>query len=361
MSLVSKWYVSVHNKAKGPYSDLQMREKIRTGEFKGDTLTYKEGEPDWLPLERQDIWTPGFVPKHPIEAKTARDWVLLVESPIKRGDYQQQGPFTLAEVEEKVEVGEVHLKDYCWKPGMKDWSPLIETHELGFPRKDKITFKEDEKRSGTVSTLELSEPEKAPKALDADLKWDLKSEMPDFVNVDDDISGLEAQKNEAKIFQKKLLPPIMDIDGEKKETITYLVLVALSFIGAFYFGSVNSRAVLDGVETLSDKLSNISRQIMPAGPKVSYVFLRELPLTRGTVLVKTDGRPGVSIKVRVQDEKGRSIKTLDGYSSLNVLADKNGEAFLRLKDFKVKVGQTYLITTRVGHLKATKTYFYSNN
>lgn len=364
MSLASKWYVSVQNKAKGPYSDLQMREKIKSGEFQPETLTYKEGEADWLPLDQQDIWTPGFIPKHAVEATNAKDWVLLVESPIKKGDYQQQGPFTVQEVEEKVQIGEVHLKDFCWRPGMTDWSPLTDTHELGFPRKDKITFSEKEECTETVTTVELSEKKAKPEKMDTELKWDLKSHMPEFVSPDDlvqkDDRKENFKENSIKFFQTKLLPPIIDTEGAKKETLYYLALVAVAFLGAFYLGSMNSRAILNGVETLGDKFTTLTSQIMPAAPKVSYVFLRELPLTRGTVLIKTDGKPGTNIRARVQNEKGKTIKTLDGYSSIGVIADKNGEAFLRISNFKVKVGETYLLTTKVGHLTATKTYFYSN-
>ncbi len=358
----NKWYISTQNKAKGPYTDLQMREKIQSGELKKDVLTYKEGEPDWLPLEQQDIWTPGFVPKHPLESKGAKDWILLVESPIKQGDYEQQGPFTQDEVTEKVEIGEVHLKDFCWRPGMEGWKALVETSELGFPRKEKITFEEKEDKAPTETSAKFFKGSGRDSAKEVTLEepfLNLKSQMPDFVPPENLIQK-ETREEPVKSFRTRFLPPIIDRQGERREVVLYLALVAACFLGAFYIGSANSTNVLKGVEAVGTGIANFAQKILPATPKVSYVFLRELPLTRGTILVKTDGKPGIEITARLKDEDGRVVRTLNGDRSLKLKANKNGEAFLGLSQFKVEVGKTYLVTTKAGQLTAKKTYFYSN-
>ncbi len=354
-SINNKWYVSIQNKAKGPYSDLQMREKIQSGEFKRDMLVYKEGETDWLSLEKQDIWTPGFIPKHPLETKDSRDWVLLVESPIKQGDYEQQGPFTRFEVEEKVKIGEVHLKDFCWRQGMQNWQPLVKTHELGFPRKEKITFKENKNSavSFTADFLKESKKDDTKK-----IALDFYDQIPEFVPPEE----LEQKKTKTdlvKVFKTKLLPPIIDKEGEQREIVSYLVLVAVCFFTAFYIGSYNSVNILKGIEFVGKGAASFAQKILPTTPKISYIFLRELALTRGTILVKTDGKPGINIIAKIKDENGTIIRTLDGKKSLTLKANENGEAFLGMSQFKVEVGKAYLLTTKVGQLTAKKTYFHS--
>lgn len=349
---MDKWYVSISNKAKGPYSDLQIRDKIKSGELQAETLSYREGEADWLPLEKQDIWTPGFVPKHPLESKESKDWVLLVESPLKKGDFEQQGPFTDLEVKEKIKIGEVNLKDFCWKPGMSTWKPLFETYELGLPRKDKITFLEDkEPEPIRASTLE------APKV-------EALSQMPQFiepenlvpaeVNKEGDFPFLEKKK----AVRRRLLPPI-ELVQEPKEIVLYLVLVAALFLGSFFVGYKYNQGILKSVQAVGQGLVAITRSVLPAPPAVSYVFLRELPLTRGTLLVKTDAPEASTITARVYDDGGVLVRTSKGKNGLTLKTNQNGEVFLRLKDFKVQNGKSYLVTAQVGALKAKKNYTYS--
>jgi len=351
---MDKWYVSISNKAKGPYSDLQIRDKITKGELSADTLSYKEGEPDWLPLEKQNIWTPGFVPKHPVEVKNAKDWVLLVESPLKKGDFEQQGPFTDIEVKEKIKIGEVHLKDFCWKPGMSTWKPLFETYELGLPRKDKITFVEDKK-------------EEPARASDFVAKAKILSQMPAFIEPEGVVPAdqktevpfeLNNKKNKKRALSKRLLPPI-ELAQEPKEVITYLILVASLFLGSFLIGYRYNQGILKGVQSLGQGLVSITKSILPAPPAVSYVFLREMPLTKGALLVKTDAPEGALVTARVYDDGGKMVRTLKGKRLLSLKTNKNGEVLLGVGQFKVQRGKTYLITSQVGSLKAKKNYTYS--
>ena len=55
---MDKWYISINSKARGPFSDGQIRDKIQKGELLAETLVYKEGALDWLPLNQQSLWSP---------------------------------------------------------------------------------------------------------------------------------------------------------------------------------------------------------------------------------------------------------------------------------------------------------------
>jgi len=349
---MNKWYVSISNKARGPFSDLQMRDKISQGEFKADTLSYKEGEPDWLPLEKQDIWTPGFVPDHPVATKSAKDWVLLVESPLQKGDYQQQGPFSDAEVKEKIKIGEVHLKDFCWKPGMANWKPLFETYELGLPRKEKITFVEDSKPTEEPHHASTFEEPRS-----------FGSQMPDFVEPNDVSVDTSNHIPAETVFKKKpksrkLLPPIEKAQ-DLNEILVYLVLVAALFLGSFYIGFKFNRTIIKSVQGVGSGVSSVVRSILPATPSVSYVFLRELPLTKGTLLIKTDAVANTRVFAKVYDDSGRLVRTLANKEELHLKTNNNGEVYMGLEQFKVTPGESYLVTARVGSLKAKKNYTYS--
>jgi hypothetical protein len=332
-----------------------MREKIKSGEYGKETLTYKEGEPDWLPLEKQDIWEPSFTPRHEVETKDSREWVLLVESPIKKGDFKQEGPYSKEEVLEKVEIGEVHLKDFFWKPGMDGWKPLLENMELGFPRKEQITFDNTDADEKLIISSDLTP--KADKLLEP--LPELKSDHGFIEKEDISIKGSQEKKPE--LSRPKLLPPLVDVYGERKEVVVYLFLVAALFLGAFALGSFSSTSILKAIEATGSGMVNISRKVLPEQPRVSYIFLRELPLTKGTILIKTDGDVGMDVVIRLKDEKGRFVKTVQGRNELKLKTNKNGEAFLPIENFQVQNGQNYFITTQAGRLTANKSYLYTNS
>ena len=140
---MDKWYISINSKARGPYSDGQIRERIQTGELVSDTLIYREGDLDWLPLRQQNLWSPmlkedeghSFIP-----SKDSKVWVLLVENPLKQGDFRQQGPFNQSDVIKKYDTGELQESDYVWRPGMKNWSKIKEMPELVLTRKRATRF-----------------------------------------------------------------------------------------------------------------------------------------------------------------------------------------------------------------------------
>lgn len=347
---MEKWYVSVQNKAKGPYTDLQMRKKIKEGTLKAETLTYREGDADWQPLEKQDIWSPSFTPKEGPQVRESQDWVLLVESPIKKGDYQQQGPFSEEEVKEKVETGEVHLKDYCWRPGMEKWQPLFESSELGLPRKDKIVFEEEKQE--TVESQNLDIPKKRTVA---------ESMMPDFLEphkVEADQGEYVEEMAEKKTKKTGLLPPLIDKEGERKEVFSFLFSVLALFLLSFSLGYYFNAELVRGMGFVGDKVSSFSKSLLSSGPQATGLFIRELPLSRNSFVLKTDAGEGAQIEVKLFAKTGKRVPLANGGQKLFLTTNKNGEVFLDLQSFKLKRGQSYLVSARTGNLTATKTFYY---
>lgn len=52
------WYYSLDGKQAGPITDTQLDEQIQTGEINWDTLVWKEGMKDWLPLKSARAGSP---------------------------------------------------------------------------------------------------------------------------------------------------------------------------------------------------------------------------------------------------------------------------------------------------------------
>ncbi len=212
----------------------------------------------------------------------------------------------------------------------------------------------------SIHSLDLMES--VAQTSELDLNWDISSDADEFVDKDE-LTPQSLDKTQDSVFfrAQKLLPPIVDLEKDKRDSLLFFLFVVVSMLCAFYVGSKNSRAILNGVDVVSEKISDFNFELLKTSPKVSYVFLRELPLTRGAVLIKSDSAFKTRIKVRLYDENQKVIRTKNGQRSLTLLTNENGEAYLKLSDFDAQIGETYVITTQIGHLKATKNYFYSNN
>lgn len=342
---MNRWYVSLENKARGPYSDLEMRDKIQSGDLKPETLAYKEGDADWRSLEEQDIWSESFVPKaNVLKAKSAKDWVLLVENPIKAGDFQQQGPFSDEEVRAKVELGEVHLKDYCWRKGMKDWKPLVDLPELVQTRKEKIKFDEPQKPS--VYASEFAEPI-APAEVDLVPQGalvEVDSNLPDFI----ENTKVETVRRMRLV---PLLPSVLEKQKYKKEILYFLLAVCSVFLFGLGLGKFQEKNIVRGFDFLGAKLKSIGAFIA-AEPVVTYVMLKPSLVDKTLIRVRTDVEPGKFVEVTAYTASGDLVLTKNKARSLSVVVDDFGLAEINTNKFLMKDHKVYTLKARVGKIQA---------
>lgn len=375
---MDKWYVSLGSKARGPYSDSQMRDKIKKGDLTASTLVYKEGDIDWLPLEDQKIWSPTFSKEQGLGFKESKinggesqtqltnSWVLLVENPIKKGDYQQQGPFSQKTILEKLDIGEVHLNDYCWTKGMKGWVKLLDVPELSLARKNSIQFKDT---NNTVSPAHSKDfkSEAGERSSEADKRSKvsmktspLVSDFPDFiephqsVDADDFVSELKANTYEGILKKPKFLPSLTAELNFKKQTRFFLGLVVILFIAGLTIGYLNQKAFKQSYEWLKEKKATVSSFFTP-NFVASYLMVKPSILEKKIIRFKTDAPEGSKILVRVESLSGQSMpftKTKKTHTYVQVKSA--GVAELDISGFDLKPFKNYFIYAEMAGLKAKK-------
>lgn len=354
---MDKWYVSLGSKARGPFSDSQMRDKIKKGDLKANTLVYKEGAIDWLPLEEQKIWSPTFSNDQGMgftedKAPLNNSWVLLVENPIKKGDYQQQGPFTQKKILEKLDIGEVHLNDYCWTKGMKGWVKLVDMPELSLARKNSIKFKEPQKASAVHS-----------KDLESELKNQRSpflSDLPDFiepqntVEADESIQALRSNTYEGTLRKPKFLPSLKNELNLKRQTRLFLGLVIILFVAGLSLGYLNQPALKKSLSWVKEKRAMVNSFFTP-NVVASYLMVKPSILDKKIIRFKTDAPKGSKILIRVESLSGSSMLHTQSKRHYTYAKVENaGVAEFDLSSFDLKPFKNYFIHAQMAGLKAKK-------
>lgn len=387
---MNKWYISIQNKARGPFTDLQMNKKIEAKEIEALTLTYKEGDTDWLPLEKQDIWLEAKKKtadqSQPVQASSAElvndDWILLVEDSKKKGQFLQRGPFNDKKVRELIASGEVQLKDYCWKPGMSDWKLLFETVELGLSRKPKVEFKADVEKALQV---EIENSDQEQQELDLDPLPQLEMELSD--KTVSATQGMDFNNNELSYKKEEFLISEMKPENLSKDPIKNVpkyenvarkrnynkgsffsnrvflsFLILAIFAGGVFQGFKNPETFIkpnifqtgsltNGLESIKDLFTK------PEVPKASYVMIKQLYSNPKSILVRSDAKSGEIVKVIVKD-KNKNLINLIGSTenTLDVETNIFGEAFIDMSKFDMLEDSVYIVSAQIGNLEAEKKY-----
>jgi hypothetical protein len=351
---MDKWYISINSKARGPYSDGQIREKIQKGDLLPDTLIYKEGDLDWLPLSQQSLWSPmlkedeghSFVP-----SKNSKIWVLLVENPLKKGDFQQQGPFRQSEVIEKFDSGEVGESDYVWRPGMKEWKKLNAMPELILSRKAKTQFKEEPLKETHAADL------KAPNVK----AFDSFADMPVFIEpyskreVEEPIvKPLRPNLRKVKLSGAPYLPSLLEEFNYKRE-----VKIFLSFVAMFFFVGLSIGLLKPEIFTNFKSSTRALYSYFSPAYTASYLMIRPSVLDKKIIRFRSDAKKGASVSVSVRDLSGNSMSLIDTKSrAISLELDSAGVAEVNLNKFNLKPFKNYVVVAKMGGLEAKKSVIY---
>lgn len=352
---MEKWYISINSKARGPFSEGQIRQKVQKGDLTSETLIYKEGDLDWLPLKEQSLWSPmlnedqghSFTP-----SKDSKVWVLLVENPLKKGDFLQEGPFNQSSVIEKFDIGEVQETDYVWRPGMKKWSLIKDMPELVMARKQAKRFAEDEVK--TVHASDLETPKKSK-------LFDSYADMPVFIEpyskreVEDlslePLRPLESSPEDLKI---KRLPSLFKGLSQKKEITWFLVSIAAVFILGLSIGFVKPEIFSSFKNTKRAVYSLFSPSYT-----ASYLMISPSIVDKKIIRFRSDAKPGALIKVSVFNLSGQKMRLLNSSSkSTSVRIDAVGVGEVDLSAFDLNPFKNYSVVAKMGGLEAKKSVIY---
>jgi hypothetical protein len=127
------WYYNIDLKPQGPFSLEEMRQKIHRGEVGPQELIYEEGAGKWIAACEWGVFEEGLFPAKqaqifsPSLDLNAREWVLLYRS--DTGEYLQQGPFSVPDLQSLIQRGEISMQQYIWKSGLSGWMKISD-HEV---------------------------------------------------------------------------------------------------------------------------------------------------------------------------------------------------------------------------------------
>ncbi len=132
---MSQWYLSQQGQATGPFDQQTIIEKIKKKEVGHLDLVFKVGNTDWVPLSKVAEFSEAFGLKEELQKdKNQPEWVLLKKVKLdKTSEFKQIGPFTLFQVIELLDQGEVRFSDFAWKKGFPTWLKISEIEEFEKP------------------------------------------------------------------------------------------------------------------------------------------------------------------------------------------------------------------------------------
>ena len=127
------WFYNIDLKPQGPFTQDEIRQKIHRGEIGPAELVYEESAGKWAPASEWGVFEAGLFPANqaqifsPSQDLQVREWVLLYRS--ETGEYLQQGPFNIPDLQRLIERGEVTMQQYIWKSGLSGWMKISD-HEV---------------------------------------------------------------------------------------------------------------------------------------------------------------------------------------------------------------------------------------
>ena len=112
------WYFVENNESKGPFSNDEMEEFLKSSRISESTYVWKDGFSDWKVLKETDLFN-NSVEEESI--KDEKDWYYI------DGNAQQQGPFTESQMNSFIDQGLLSTQSFVWCEDMEDWQRLKDT------------------------------------------------------------------------------------------------------------------------------------------------------------------------------------------------------------------------------------------
>ena len=280
--------------------------------------------------------------------KDSKVWVLLVENPLKKMDFQQQGPFRQSEVIEKYDTGEVQENDYVWRPGMKKWQKIKTMPELILSRKPATRFKKLEEKE--VFAADLEDPETKAFESFTDMPIVIEPYSGGEVN-EPSIKPLLPSVRSTKSFKTPpYLPSLIENFNHKKK-----VKIFLSFIALFFFaGLFNPKLFVN--------FKNAKRAVygyFSPSYAASYLMIRPSMIEKKIIRFRSDAKKGAYVEVLVYDLSGNKMTLFDTKNDfVSLPLNSAGVAEVDLSKFNLKPFKNYTVVAKMGGLKAKKNVIY---
>jgi len=127
------WYYNINLKPQGPFELEEMRQKIHRGEVGPQDLIYEEKIGRWAAASEWTEFEAALFPAKQAQIfmnsqdNSLKEWVLLQKS--ESGEFLQQGPYNIADLQKMITHGEITVQQYIWKSGLSGWMKISD-HEI---------------------------------------------------------------------------------------------------------------------------------------------------------------------------------------------------------------------------------------
>jgi hypothetical protein len=136
-----RYYIAANGYPDGPYTMDELRQKLQSGQIGQRTLVWKEDMPQWAAMSTMPEFSSLFTAAAPapeVAPSSAAPQTAQQGSPqqLAQAMYHvavkglSTGPFTIEELKQKAQSGQLTRTTQVWKSGMTQWAPAGAIAEL---------------------------------------------------------------------------------------------------------------------------------------------------------------------------------------------------------------------------------------
>lgn len=132
---MSQWYWSRNKKVFGPVERDEIISLIQDKKLLHLDMIYKDKTSGWMPLFQVEEFSSYLGDgKLPFNRGAIMEWILLKKVKIGKGiEYKQIGPFTVEQILNMLDSGELVFDDLVWKKDFESWVPISQLEDFKKP------------------------------------------------------------------------------------------------------------------------------------------------------------------------------------------------------------------------------------
>ena len=142
---MNQWYWSKNKQVFGPVEKNEIISLIQDKKLFHFDMLYTDKESCWRPLFQVEEFAPYLGDGKVISDRgTVMQWVLLKKVKVEKGvEYKQVGPFSVEQVLNMLDKGELVFDDLAWKKDFKSWVPISQLEDFKKPLSSSPVFDSD--------------------------------------------------------------------------------------------------------------------------------------------------------------------------------------------------------------------------
>jgi hypothetical protein len=135
-----RWYILDAGRATGPFQCEEIQERLKSGQLRTTDLLFLEGDKIWRPLsqfsefvsESAQTQNESVLENNTFVSPSQNQWVLLkIKGDEAEPQYEQEGPYSTAQITQWIHSGTLKFSDYIWRSGFSNWRQIRNCTEFG--------------------------------------------------------------------------------------------------------------------------------------------------------------------------------------------------------------------------------------